>query len=161
MSTTANELVNPLLAKATRYGDQDRAQLSSYTGEPQAAKPRKRASAKTERLIAELGLRYRPSVQADLEEHAATLALLTTDVADIPPDLLEQAIRRHVMKSPYMPKASELIELARNLLNQKQQARSDMPLVDRWNARLAAEGRYDIRWIDDNGQMKLEQVSRA
>lgn len=155
------EITNPLLAKATRYGDHDRAPLSNSIVEQQPAKPRKRISAKTERLIAELGLRYRPSVQADLEEHAASIALLITDVADIPPDLLEQAIRRHVMKSPYMPKACELIELATNALHQAQQARADMPLVDRWNARLAAEGRFDIRWVDDNGQMKLEPLTRA
>src|SRR5688572_9824409 len=51
----------------------------------------KRIPAKVERLIGELGLRYRPSAQADLEEHAAALALLASDVADIPADLLDRA----------------------------------------------------------------------
>jgi hypothetical protein len=69
-------------------------------------------SAETRRLVAELGLRYRPSAQADLAAHAAATALLARDVADIDPHYLEQAITEHVSKSPFMPKACELISLA-------------------------------------------------
>lgn len=65
------------------------------------------------RLIGELGLRYRPSGQADLEAHAASLALLARDLADVPPHFLERAIRDWVPRSHFMPKASELVELAR------------------------------------------------
>lgn len=118
------EIDNPLLSKATRS---DLRQPSNSTSVVPFEKPRKRISAKTERLIGELGLRYRPSVQADLEEHAATLALLTTDVADIPPDLLEQAIRRHVASSPYLPKASELIALAQECQRGEMRHRGDGP----------------------------------
>jgi hypothetical protein len=65
------------------------------------------------RLVAELGLRYRPSAQADLEEHAATLALLAVDLADIPPQYLEKAISVWVSQKPWLPKASELVEIAK------------------------------------------------
>lgn len=71
----------------------------------------------TKRLIGELGLRFRPSAQADLEEHAAGLALLAADVADLPIHHLDHAIREHIRTSSFMPKAAELIALARKHLS--------------------------------------------
>jgi hypothetical protein len=68
---------------------------------------------KIARIISELGLRYRPSVQADLEAHAATLALLTKDVAHMRPETLERAARQWAQEAGYMPKAAELIALCR------------------------------------------------
>jgi hypothetical protein len=62
-------------------------------------------------LVAELGLRYRPASQADLAAHAAQLALLARDLADIDPDALSEAIREHVLFSPFMPKAADLVAL--------------------------------------------------
>lgn len=58
-------------------------------------------------------MRYRPSAQADLEEYAATLALLAVDLADIPPQYLEKAISVWVSQKPWLPKASELVEIAK------------------------------------------------
>lgn len=69
-------------------------------------------SAAIQHLIAQIGLRYRPSNLTDLEAHTAMLALLACDVADIDPRDLDVAIRQHVKHSPFMPKACELIELA-------------------------------------------------
>jgi hypothetical protein len=146
---------NPLLSKAHRSG---RTPPSNSSSVVPFERPKRRVSAKTERLIGELGLRYRPSREADLDEHAAALALLTTDVADVPPDLLEDAIRRHVMGSPYMPKASELIAIAQSLLTnaQPKAGTADLPgLAARYNARLAAEGRRDIEWVAEGGDIHL------
>jgi hypothetical protein len=70
------------------------------------------------RLIGELGLRYRPAAQADLEAHAAAIALLARDLADIPAKYLEIAIRRHVLQSPFMPKAAELAALAQEAIKE-------------------------------------------
>ena len=70
-----------------------------------------RNDGKTRRLIAELGLRYRPTAQADLEAHAAMLALLARDLGDVDPDHLEKAIAEHVRCSRFMPKAAELFDL--------------------------------------------------
>lgn len=67
----------------------------------------------TGRIIAELGLRYRPSAQADLEAYAHTLRLLTQDVADVDPGALGYACREWVRTKPFLPKANELIALAR------------------------------------------------
>jgi hypothetical protein len=80
------------------------------------ASPRNVPSA-VKRLIGELGLRYRPSAQADLEAHAGTIALLARDLADVPPVYLERAIRKWVLTSHFMPKASDLVELAQEFLN--------------------------------------------
>ena len=63
-------------------------------------------------IIANLGLRYRPSGKADLEAHAEALVLLTEDCADMPPPLLDSAARRWARESKFMPKASELREAA-------------------------------------------------
>ncbi len=80
------------------------------------AEPRRNSppSAEIQLLIADLGLRYQPSAQADLEAHAGQLAFLAVDLADIDPRDLDVAIRNHVRQSPFMPKACELIELADN-----------------------------------------------
>lgn len=118
------------------------------------AKPRK-PSAKTERLIGELGLRYRPSAQADFEEHAASLALLAIDVADVPPDYLEMAVRKWSRESKFMPKASELIALAQQFMVPP----GKIDWVQRGNDHLKSIGRFDIHWIRDvNGDLKLEQT---
>lgn len=64
-------------------------------------------------IIANLGLRYRPSGTADLEAHAQTLILLGEDCADMPPPLLDAAAKRWARESKFIPRASELREMAR------------------------------------------------
>jgi hypothetical protein len=92
---------------------------STYSAPPD--KPKRRSvPPKVGRIIGELGLRYRPSGQADLEAHAESIRLLSEDVADVPPHLLEIAARQWATSKPFMPKASELIGLAR----------SSMPTLD-------------------------------
>lgn len=96
----------------------DRGQtLPSTSSEPPNEPKRKNVPAAIGRIIGELGLRYRPSAQADLEAHARALKLLTEDVADIPPHLLERATAKWVRGNRFMPKASELIALARSELS--------------------------------------------
>lgn len=73
---------------------------------------RRMPSAETKRLIAMLGLRYPPSTKQDEAGRAGQLALLTDDVADIPPTMLDMAIRQWVKTKGFMPKASELFTLA-------------------------------------------------
>lgn len=103
-------------------------QPSNYTDrDSQRSKP----SATHKRLIGELGLRYRPSAQADLEDHATALALLTMDVADIPAHLLELAIRDWVRESHFMPKASDLIALAKaHLGGPKKESKADLTAMN-------------------------------
>lgn len=63
----------------------------------------------TLKIISELGLRYEPSGQsADLQSHAARVALLAKDCADLNPDMLRVAATRWARAKPFLPKASEL-----------------------------------------------------
>jgi hypothetical protein len=63
-------------------------------------------------MVLELGLRFRPQTTDNQEEYAATVTLLAQDVADVPPHLLQQAIGEWVRTKRFLPRASELIELA-------------------------------------------------
>lgn len=65
------------------------------------------------KIVSELGFRFRPSAQADLQAHAHAIRLLSEDLADVPPSLLEQAAQRWALTKPFLPKACELIELAK------------------------------------------------
>jgi len=92
--------------------------ISSARPTQQSEQPKKRAVPPAiGRIIGELGLRYRPAAAADLEAHAHTLRLLCEDVADVPPHLLEDAAKRWVRENKFMPKASELVALARGQLS--------------------------------------------
>ncbi len=98
------------------FADRDRTLPSTFTARP--AEPKRRSvPAAVGRIIGELGLRFRPSAQADLEAHALAIKLLTEDVADVPAHLLEAAAKRWVREQRFMPKAAELIALARGELS--------------------------------------------
>lgn len=90
--------------------------LSTSSERPEQRR-RKSVPPAVARVIGELGLRFRPSVQADLEAHAEAIRLLCEDVADIPVHLLEVAAKRWVIENKFMPKASELIALSRGALS--------------------------------------------
>lgn len=144
---------NPLLAKATISGDRGQTRPLTSSEPPPPKRP---LSARHKKLIGELGLRYRPSAQADLEAHAASLALLTTDIADIPPEVLEEAIRRHASQSVYMPKAAELFALARDIETAQGLKGRPVDMAARRNAQLRAEGNLNLEWYyDEHDQIQL------
>lgn len=99
-------------------------------------------------LISRLGLRYEPSSKSDLEAHAARVALLAEDMAEADPWKLEQAIGRHVSRSPYLPKASDLNEIMADLERPSGPVEY-IDVVGIRNAQLQAEGK-DIRWVWNN-----------
>ena len=147
---------NPLLRRATTSGDRDRTPALISSDRPMRST---QPSAAVKRLIGELGLRYRPSAQADLEAHAASLALLARDVADIPPAYLERAIAQHVVRSPYLPKASDLFAIAQSFLTsaKPKAGQADLPaLAEKYNANLAAQGRRDMQWVVEGGDIRLQ-----
>lgn len=149
------DIDNPLLRKATISEDRDQTRVSTFSANPQPSSPRK-VPAAIRNLVARLGLRYRPSGQADLEAHAGTIALLCEDLADMPPDLLDRAIRMHALKSHFMPKASELIALAKSLTEPKKGIKIDQALADKYNATMSDEGRAKgLRWSIANGELVL------
>lgn len=59
-----------------------------------------------------LGLRYPPANSVDREAHAARVALLAEDCADIPDEWLDVAVRRWAKSQPFFPRTCELREEA-------------------------------------------------
>lgn len=126
--------------------------------------PNLKPSAAIRAIIAELGLRYRPSAQTDLEAHAAQLSLLSVDVADLPVHILRDVAKQWARESNFMPKAAELIARCRARTMQqgggndcnRYSRENALKLAERYNARLAADGKY-ARWIvDEQNHLKLE-----
>lgn len=108
-------------------------------------------SAKTKLIIADLGLRYRPANQADLESQAHLLALLAIDVADVEPIILDQAARQWAKNSPFLPKASDLRALAEKIVKRQTDDRrattqGENP-YDRANEKLRVGG-SSHRWVN-------------
>ena len=125
---------------------------------------RPKPNAKVREMISRLGLRFRPTNQADLQAHAAMLALLAEDVADVPADLLQLAIQRHVSSSPFMPKAADLIRIAKEIDAAARVA--PLPRTGRSYAHdLAAQRnslrtRDDVEWyVDHTGAVRLGDIS--
>jgi hypothetical protein len=109
------------------------------------------------RIILELGLRYRPAAD-QLEAHQAKLAALMSDLADLPAAALERAANQWIRQSAFMPKASELIQLARNFARaERASPQRPLDVAASRNARMAAEAgaRDDIRWVDDGHGLRL------
>jgi hypothetical protein len=116
------------------------------------------------RIILELGLRYRPASADQLEAHQAKLAALIADLADLPPAMLERAASHWVRQSAFMPKASDLVALARNFASAERGSpmqRLDVAALR--NARMAEEpgGRRDVRWVDDGHGLRLVGLARS
>lgn len=97
-------------------------------------------------------MRYRPTEKADLEAHAARIALLASDLADMPISHLERAINAWVAKSAHMPKASELVEIARSFISDTRhthrQAVGDDKVLAEMNARRSNQ---NLMWFRDAG----------
>lgn len=88
-----------------------RIQPSTCGSPPTPSLKRKMPSAETKKLVSEIGLRYQPASRTDLAAHAAQLALLARDLADVDTDDLADAIQAHVLACPFMPKAADLIDI--------------------------------------------------
>src|SRR5690606_9244904 len=84
----------------------ERGPTPSLTSSP--ASPPKSVPREVLKVISELGLRYEPSGQADLQAHASRVAPLAQDWADLNPLKLRHAAMRWAQNKPFMPKASEL-----------------------------------------------------
>lgn len=62
--------------------------------------------------MGKLGLRYPPASSVDRDAHAARVALLAEDCADIDSEWLDVAAREWAKNEPFMPRACELRENA-------------------------------------------------
>lgn len=115
------------------------------------------------KIVAEIGFRFRPAAQADLDAHVGWLAALAVDLADVPPSLLERAISRYARHSKFKPTAAELIDFARQIDEEERgpvasfsgdQREWLRELASRYNR--APSSRTDIEWhVTGDGELKL------
>jgi hypothetical protein len=138
------------------------ASLGPTRSSPPSARPwRRSVPSAVKRIILELGLRYRPAASDQLEAHHAKLAALMSDLADLPPALLERAAGQWVRQSPFMPKASDLLQLARGFAGAEfGSALQPLDVAALRNARMAEEpgARRDLHWVDDGHGLRLVAV---
>ncbi len=168
MTNSWEGVPRPLSASA----DHGRIPLSTSTSQPRQNSP-PNVPAKIKALIAELGLRYRPTATADLVAHGALLALLARDLADLPPERLEQAIYAWVRAERWMPKAADLVALCQQqqraefqpvVANDRSPRSSAQAFANSRNAAMATEptARKDIEWyVDDADEPKLRYKREA
>ncbi|MFC0147212.1 hypothetical protein [Sphingobium scionense] len=89
--------------------------------------------------------------------------MLATDLHDLPVDLLERAIGDWSIKSPFMPKAFDLVQLAKSYLAkahpQQREVTTDwVDVARRRNDRMNAdpEARRGVRWVANSTGVNLE-----
>ena len=82
--------------------------------------PRQKATRGHRQAVAEIGLRFQPSNAADLEAHRMRLELLAIDCSEITPTLLRHAGDRVAQYSQFLPKASEILAAAREIVEERQ-----------------------------------------
>lgn len=93
--------------------------------------------------------------------------MLASDLSDLPSDLLERAISEWSVRSPYMPKAYDLVQIAKGYLPKpasKSGDKSDWEtMAERSNEAMhnAEKGRKDIRWVANHAGMTLDFLPGA
>ena len=114
-------------------------------------------------MVGELGLRYPPGAQADMEAHKGRLALLARDLADVPWKLLRRAVDDWAQRSPYLPKASDLIDMCKGYVTERQtMTASDIGTrVQQLNSHLGTKPRgREIEWyVASDGTAKLRWIT--
>jgi hypothetical protein len=116
---------------------------STYSEQPTRRLPNPRIV----KIVSELGLRYRPLTSADQEAHAAQVALLATDLADLDPTQLTRAAQEWALRERFMPKAADLrAMISRSRGNRT--PKDPQACCDFVNARDAALlERAGLRWV--------------
>ena len=113
------------------------------------------------RIVLELGLRYRPAAADRIAAHLSRLEALMADLAELPPAMLERATAQWVRDKPFLPRASELVRLTRDLASAEAGSGGApgrrLDVAARRNAAIAGEpgARHDLRWIDDEHGLRL------
>ena len=147
---------NPLFHRPPTVVERGPIPASTCSSPP--AKPK--ISAATLEAISQLGLRYQPSAQGDMQAHGARVALLANDLADIPADRLRAAIARWVSFRPFLPKASELRSIAENLDGQPLDAEALADWCDErnaWARRIGADWWYRVVRVPmEDGTLRRE-----
>lgn len=117
------------------------------------------------RIVADIGLRFPITSQTDSEAHARRLALLASDLRDMPPDVLQQAVERYVRipGKNFLPKASELVDIGKAIISERLKpenrgAYGSPEFLAQANARLT---RNDVEWVYDKaGNLQLRPIEK-
>ena len=121
-------------------------------------------NAKVVLIIQKLGLRYQPNSADALEDHRGKVALLICDVDGlIPSDILDKVCSAWIMKSPYFPKASDLIQAAKEEQDKGKTEDDERKRqkADEWNFDLHTRNINQMRWVAHMaGGLKLNAVAK-
>lgn len=117
-------------------------------------------SAATEEIIRELDIRFPPNATISEADRETQVLYLASDVADIPIERLRAAQREWVRTKAFMPKASELRNLAAAIAPPPSDKSVTQRIADEYNLRLEMEPdrekRRTCRWVvTKGGELKL------
>jgi len=146
------EHVNPLFDRSPRNLPAPR--------EPSRPSAMPQPSAETISIIRLLDVRFPPNNSTSEEDREAQVLLLASDVADIPAHLLRAAATEWVRTKAFMPKASELRNLAgqaRKGEEPDERVEVGRRVAENYNQRLACETPdKGIRWVYDEKSDSLK-----
>ncbi|MDR2880500.1 MAG: hypothetical protein LBV29_01170 [Azoarcus sp.] len=118
------------------------------------------------KVISELGVRYEPLGQADLQAHAGRVALLAQDCADLNPLKLRHAAMRWAQHKPFLPKACELRAIVEDMESEEWKAGNtaeNLQIVcderNDWARRIGADWWYRVITIE-RGEGKVCTVEK-
>ncbi len=117
-------------------------------------------------VITQLGLRYEPSGQADLQAQALRVSLLAGDWAGLNPLRLRHAAIRWAQNKPFMPKASELRAIVEHMESEDWKAENSTASLqiwcderNAWAKSIGADWWYRVVTVDRDGT-KIRQAEK-
>ncbi len=143
-----------------RRGSSETAAMTRYS--PPSEKPtqtaQRRVPAGIRKMILELGFRFRPSGADDVKAHTAKLEIMAADLFDVPEHALSLAISEWIRTEKFMPKAAELIALARDAV--KPGAISAQAWCDQRNAGMPdkSQDRGKEWYVDGEGSARMRWI---
>lgn len=144
-----------------RRGSSETGQMTRYSqpSEKPTQTAQRRVPAGIRKMVLELGFRFRPSAADDVKAHTAKLEIMAADLADVPEHALSLAISEWIRTEKFMPKAAELIALAREVV--KPAAISAQAFCDQRNAGLTDKSfETGKEWyVDGDGSPRMRWIS--
>jgi len=116
--------------------------------------PRQKATRGHRQAIAELGLRFQPSNAAEMDAHRIRLELLALDCSEIAPALLRQACDNVAREAQFLPRAVELLNAARAIVEDRQRVQRSERTTHDSDGVIASDG-------DEVGALTAENVERC
>lgn len=121
-------------------------------------------SPRLRKLIQSLDDRYPPAANQSTDQRKRQLQLLAEDIAAVPVEMAERAVKHWIVTSAFMPKAADVFKLVNNFRSVGTATSSEdnaWRLAQNRNAQMDIEpnARQSIRWIVERGQLKLVPIA--